>query len=134
MANPAIMTLTIGKDVLTSKQDIIWYLIAFSLQNPGETSSIMEDELLSFRKLNALYGRDASSFAAIYERELTNAILRYFPNDNIRVIVEVEFSKTDASYKLILSVIDDNNFVLNKGPVTVNGDDITIDFAIKQGV
>ena len=54
---PALPSLqAITNPLMTKKEDIAVYLIQFLFANPGATSSMNEGEMMSFRKLVAMYG------------------------------------------------------------------------------
>ena len=43
--------------ILKSPTDVALYLIRWTFANPGATSSQLEDEMISFRELEAVYGK-----------------------------------------------------------------------------
>lgn len=103
-----IPTLSIGPiQQLTSDQDKIAYIIKFALYNPGATSSMFEEELVSFRKLEAKYGEDGARLAQELGQKLSDVIFRYFGN---KYGVDVSNYDVDVGkFGIAINVIDNVN-------------------------
>lgn len=108
MNNPCIPLLSNGPiTILKKKTDIAAYLIEFMFNNPGETSDQIEDELISFRKLNAMYGNDQKLLAAAVGDQLQAILSKYYPDSGI--VVSCDSHDIDASwYGLIINIMDNN--------------------------
>jgi hypothetical protein len=88
---PVVPTLSkITDPMLKSRENVIMYLIRFLFVNPGGTTSINEGEMISFRKLVAMYGsRDPDQLANKISEMMTAAAAHYFPNDGINVVCQM---------------------------------------------
>ena len=124
---PVLPSLQLGtKDLLETPTDIIWYIIRFSFENPGFTSSLNEASLVSFRVLEAEYGENKEILADNYAGKLSSAINNYFPGGNYKVSVLTE-DINETTYKLILSVTDlEGKVVLPASNATVTEDSIEL--------
>ncbi len=123
-----VPTLAAGPvEVLESTSDIVAYIIRHSLKNPGFTSSFIEDELVSFRKLEAEH-QNRDNLVRAYEQKLQDVIARNLPNDSVSVAVEWE-DVDGFHYRLSIEVTDaSGQNVLMVGKVTVAENDINIEF------
>ena len=137
MANepkPAIMTLhNRSAQVLTKPADQIAYAIRWFFVNPGSTSSVNEEEMISFRKLNATAGTRPEVMAGSIQNLLTQIARRYYKTANVFVKV-VNQVKTDedgilqGTYGLEILVSDENNMpIIPTGHVVVTGEFDKID-------
>ena len=88
---PVVPTLSkITDPMLKSKENVIMYLIRFLFVNPGGTTSINEGEMISFRKLVAMYGStNPEQLANKISEMMTTSVAHYFPNDGISVVCNV---------------------------------------------
>ena len=92
MANPIPVIPTLHNQsakILTSIEDISAYVIRWFFANPGETSTPFEDELISFRKFNALNGNTPDGLCDKVKATLDTILARY--SDNVEV--ECSFSE-----------------------------------------
>jgi hypothetical protein len=120
-----------SKDLLEDVESVLWHLVRFSLENPGETSTLFETELVSFRKIEAQHENDREGTAEAYAEALRNAVAQYYPNEGIGVNIETE-DRDDISYAVQILITDASGEpLLTFNPVIVNleGDSIDIDFA-----
>ncbi len=69
-------------------RDQISTLIRFLIMNPGRTSSLWEDQLMSFRTLAAQHEDSRESFAGILEDKIKSTLKRMFRDYNFEVKVE----------------------------------------------
>ena len=85
---PVVPTLSkITDPMLKSRENVIMYLIRFLFVNPGGTTSINEGEMISFRKLLAMYGsKDPEKLANKISEMMTTSVAHYFPDDGINVV------------------------------------------------
>lgn len=82
---PVVPTLhNISTPVLTKLGDQLAYVVRFYFVNPGGISSNNEDELISFRKLNSLYGKRPNEMCERVATQLEAICKRY--TDNVRVV------------------------------------------------
>ena len=99
---PVVPTLRrITDPMLKSKENISMYLIQFLFNNPGWTSSVTEGEMMSFRKLLALYGsRDPDQLAEHVGNMLTNCLGNYFPEEGLNAVCNIELEKGYSKEKI----------------------------------
>ena len=92
MSEPAVPSLSnVSRPLLRSRENIALYLIEFLFSNPGKTSSHVEGEMLSFRRLVAEHGSlKPSQLADELGNMLTVSLGHYFPNDDLRAICNIE--------------------------------------------
>lgn len=126
---PVIPTLHSGtSELLEDKQDIIAYIVRFALTNPGRTSSYVENDLVSFRKLEAKYGTDRSALAAAFSSRLNTVINNYYPDQGLSIEISASEVST-TKYKLTISISDsDGQLILDRGIVSVNDDSLIVNF------
>lgn len=131
---PAILTLhNQSAQVLTRPADQLAYAIRWFFVNPGSISSNNEDEMISFRKLNAMHGNSPKLFAQTIGAKLTDIVSKYFPG----AIADVTYEKKlgydndhvlQGTYGLIIKVTDANGqAVIPSGRVIVGEEEGTID-------
>ena len=125
---PKIPTLHSGPvTVISNTADIVAYLIRHSLKNPGFTSSFIENDLVSFRKLEAEHV-DKIDLVATYQQQLQTIILRNLPNESLNVMVNWE-DVDGFNYKLAIDVTDSTGAtILVSGKVTISKNKIDIIF------
>lgn len=75
---------------LESPANTALYLIRFYFANPGSVSSVMNNEIISFRRTEAKYGKDKNKLAEEIGNELTAAMNRYYPDEGYIATVSVE--------------------------------------------
>lgn len=110
----------------TSKSDIAAYLIRHSLNNPGDTSSYLEDEIISFRKLEARYGYDKNQLAVQFALKLNEAINRYYPKDGIIVSIDT-FTISDLKYGLTINIVNSNSeSIISNGIIEISDDSVKL--------
>lgn len=139
MALSITPTLSSGSGYLTDVRDQVASLVRFIIMNPGGTSDIWEDQLISFRYLSARYDTSRDTFCAKLTEEVSNLLERKFPD----YVFDVNFSSSDYSqpndvrYTVGFSIIIDNaNGVVEKRSALVDGsifvdkstNEITLDF------
>ena len=98
-----IPTLFINQMEVSSPQDIAAYLLKFLIQNPGWTSSQIEDTLLSMRKFVASSAEDISGLPDVIRMVFNIAIEKYFPGYSVRVSTT---RQTETTYALTISILD----------------------------
>ena len=118
---PVVPTLRkITDPMLKSKENIAMYLIQFLFVNPGWTSSYAEGEMMSFRKLLALYGsRDPTELGNHVGTMLTECLNHYFPGEGLTAecVMELEhgYSKDNVyqgNYTITIAVRDKDGVAL----------------------
>ena len=105
-------TLSSTSGYLEDVRDQIANLLRFMIMNPGRTSSLWEEDLISFRKLAAEYQGDRSTLIDQTRFKLTNSFKRMFPDYNI----EVSLSTADYDPK----IGDDGRYTLSIS-ITIEG-------------
>lgn len=103
MGNPVVPTYhNATHGMLKSPTDVALYLIRWTFANPGETSSQHEDEMVSFRQLEALYGKTPEDLTRELQIRLQAAIDHYFP-DKYEAVVNYDMAE-DGSGKYSISI------------------------------
>ena len=88
---PAVPTLhAITTPSLTAPEDVAVYLIRMLFVNPGRTSAVNEEEMLSYRKLASKHANNPEQLAAAIGLGLTQAMRHYFPKDGYLATCTVE--------------------------------------------
>lgn len=126
---PKIPTLHSGPvGIVDTPADIVAYLIRHSLKNPGFTSSLIEGDLLSFRKLEAEYpNRD--DLVQYYSDKLEVIINKNLPGGNYTVEITTEDKPNSNDYSMSIAVLDgDGLHIIKQGKIVVQKDDIIINF------
>jgi len=134
------------REVVSTLEDKIAYILRHTLTNPGYTSDMIEDELISFRKLEALHDGNVEELKDDYKKRLEIAILNV---TGVRVEVILETKELDPQtkqnlldqpnagsdingdkYSLEISVVDIETGIpiVTYGKIIVNSNDIIIDF------
>lgn len=129
MDTPVIPTLGLGtQDLLNNREAMVWHIVLFTLINPGNTSDIMESQLVSFRKIEAEYEHNPDTIASEYAKGIQGIIFKYYPNDGIVVNILAN-NLEDVNYGLSIEIIDgQGNNLLNLDSVTVRGDSIEVNY------
>ena len=115
---------------LKKPPDVALYLITWLFNNPGHVSTLNREEMISFKYLEAKYGKQPDQLAHEMEQRLTAAMGHYFPNDNYSCIVTVEMKDGYASdgtyqgnYGLNIAMVDVNNApIIPKQMITIGPD------------
>lgn len=83
MATPILPTLNSTVSILTNMQEITATVMQYMMYNPGDISSTHEDELVSFRKLAAMYGDNRDQLCEMFRAGTLSILRRYFPDHEI---------------------------------------------------
>lgn len=128
MADSVIPILSKGtEDLIESKEGKLWHILTHSLRNPGFTSDIAEDEMISFRELEARFGNTPDILKEHYRQALGTVVKRHYPDDNIDVYVEIA-DLAENTYTLQVGFIDgQGNPLLTTRPITITEEGIDID-------
>lgn len=128
---PGVPSLTAySTPLLTSRENVCMYLIQFLFANPGDTSSLNEGEMMSFRKLVARYGHiDPDELGRHIGEMLTTSIAHYFPNDGIQascdIIQETGYDNGiyQGNYSVNIAIRDRDGFpVMPRSVIKVSKD------------
>ena len=110
---------SISSPNLKKPADVALYLITWLFNNPGHVSSLNRNEMISFRYLEAKFGKQPDVLAHEIEQRLTAALDRYFPNENYAALVTVEKKDGFAddgtyqgNYGLNIAMVDGNQAAL----------------------
>ena len=115
-------------DRITKIEDIVAYVIQFTLLNPGFVSSQFEHEMISFRVLEAKYGLDKQALATAYGHSLKVCLGNYIENEQLNVNVTA-YDIDSLKYGLKIEVTDANaNAILSMADVTVVDNVLNIKF------
>lgn len=144
---PVIPTLhNISTPVLRNLGDQVAYIIRWYFANPGGTSSNNEGEIISFRKLNSMYGNNPSTMCeqtenmlrAICRRFATGLIVEVSYKDEIRrssddIDPVTGIGVLQGTYKMEISVTDQYGIpVVPHSTVRILNNGDTIDLAFDQ--
>ena len=114
------------EDLIESKQGKLWHIVSHSLRNPGFTSDINEEDMISFRALEAAFGQDSNMLAGQYADALNRVIARHYPNDSINAFVEIDDVK-ENTFTLQIGITDaEGNQLLTTKPITVTPEGIDL--------
>ena len=105
MPNTVIPSLTLHNPLIRDKSTKIAYLIRHAMNAPGWTSSMIEEQLISARKCDALNGPDPQKIATALEQQLSEAISYHSDNIDVKIGVEA-ISEGSSKYKMIITVTD----------------------------
>lgn len=124
-------TLSSASGFLTDVRDQVASLVRFIIMNPGGTSDIWEDQLISFRTLASKYESSRSNLCSQLSSKVEDLLNRKFPD----YVFDVNFAAEDYNeddnvrYTVKFSIIIDSaNGVENKRAALVDGD-INVDKA-----
>lgn len=110
---------------LTSTSNKITYILKWFFSNPGFTSDIFEDDLISYRKLQGVHRYDSGTLMPAVKSSLEEVINRVCDEP---VIVEVSQENIDEYYyKLQLTFKNSSGGgILMQSNVNINENNITI--------
>lgn len=98
-------------------------LLRFMVMNPGWTSSLVEQDMLSFRKLAAEYEGDRLAFASQLKIRFLARLNAMFPNKDFDISFtpsDYEKDTPDGRYTVAVSVIVNDD--KEKIPVLISGE------------
>lgn len=84
--------------IINTREDVISYSLVHSVQNPGNTSELIEDDLVSLRKLEATYDKRIHDLAAEYQNQLQNMLNR-IPEAGDCVVTVTVIDLSDVSQR-----------------------------------
>ena len=129
---PVVPTLhAMSTPSLSRPADVATYLIGWLFRNPGGTSSVNENEMVSFRKLVAVYGNQPNELASQITNMLETCMRHYFPAAGYTVPCQVEYKDGYSSdegvyqgnYGITITVQDSNGVsVVPVSNIVVNYD------------
>ena len=106
---------TISSPNLKKPADVALYLLTWLFNNPGHTSTLHRNEMLSFRYFEAQYGKQPDVLAHQIGEGLTKSLNNYFPDANYQAIVNVVMKDGYAddgtyqgNYGLEIAIVDEN--------------------------
>ena len=108
------------RQVLESVEDKVAYIIRHSLVNPGFTSDMIEDDLLSFRKLEATYDNRIGEIVRHYKHKLELTLNRVL---GFTVDVSIKTLKLNQSEK-------ENKLYHTSNEDAVNGDKYSLEISV----
>ena len=116
------------------------YIVRWYFANPGRTSSNNEDELISFRKFNAIYGKDPLTMCNKTREALQKICGRYVHNVNVDVTYEMHNGRDrdgvlQGTYTMTIRIADSDGMPLIDDQnirVTDNGNKIDVIPTIKE--
>lgn len=114
--------------IAETAKDIVAYIVRHSLKNPGFTSSLIENSIVSFRVLEAANpGRDA--LIESYTEALSEALRANLPEIKTSVSIDWEAKNGSNDYSLTITVTgEDGVTILTHNKVLITKDDIKINF------
>lgn len=109
MATPVILSLHSSIGIIKDKRDIAAYLIRQYFSNPGKTSELFENELISFNKTKVLFNSDPTKIAEDAQMSLNSVFRKYFQYDDINVEVKAVNIVNTSRYNIeVRAYITDN--------------------------
>ena len=125
MATPVILSLNSAIGIVKDKRDIAAYIVRQYFSNPGKTSELFEEELISFNKTRVLYNNNLDRLVEDVESSLREVLKRYMPNDDISIEAKAVNIQDTSRYNIELRVyINDNGkkeLILIEGRVYISG-------------
>lgn len=86
-------------------RDQVIHLIRFLVMNPGGTSDIWENDLISFRYLSSKYENSRSSLARAVETAISDVLARKFKDYEFSVTCSTEdYDENDADGRYTISI------------------------------
>ena len=123
---PVIPVLSLNTDQLVKREDQIAYIIRHAFYNPGWTSSQIEDELVSMRRLVAHYELDKDEFVSMLRKKLELAIKHLYAELSVNV---ESYDVDPTKYGVTISVVDSQgNLVLASNNIRVKDNKIILEF------
>ena len=134
------------RQILESTEDKVAYIIRHSLMNPGFTSDMIEDDLISFRKIEATYDNRIAEIVRSYKQKLESVLLNVLGFEvevNIKTLKLNQDSKQNKlyhtsnedavngdKYSLEVTVLykDTNRPILTYGKIIIGDGNIKINF------
>lgn len=114
-----IPSLSLNESQVTNPSDQVAYIIRHAFHNPGWTSNFIEDQLVSMRKLRAMYTEDKTRFVSVLQSKLQHAIEQYQPTFVVTIKTE-DSKKVPNAYKLIFTITNSlGECVLNMDSIRV---------------
>lgn len=107
MGSPVIPTYhNATRGILKKPTDVALYLIRWTFANPGETSAQLEHEMISFRVLEAKYGKSPDDLSRQLAVHLKAAMDHFF-DDVYEVNVDYSISNDGTgNYSLSIDISD----------------------------
>lgn len=110
MATPVLLSLDSAIGIVKDKRDIASYLIRQYFSNPGKTSELFEDNLISFNKTKVLFNNNLDRLVEDVQMSINEVLRRYFPHDDISVDAKAVNIVNTSKYNIELRVyLTDNN-------------------------
>jgi hypothetical protein len=104
MALPTVIpSLTINQPFIKDRASKLAYLIKFALHNPGWTSSLIENQLVSMRNIEAKCGNDHAAVATMLQQQLSAAMHLHDDDADVSVTVGVN---DQNEYRYVIKVVD----------------------------
>lgn len=139
---PVVPTLhAMSSPKLEKPADVASYLIGWLFRNPGGTSSVNEEEMMSYRKLVSTYGHEPQELANRIGNMLERCMSHYFPTVRYSVSCTVEDQEgygDDGTYQgnkgITIAVRDaDEVNIIPIANIVVNEDGSKFDIAYSRG-
>lgn len=116
------------------------YIVRWYFANPGRTSSNNEEELISFRKLNAIYGKDPLTMCNQTQTALQRICSKFVQNVNVEVTYEMKNGRDrdgvlQGNYTMTIRILDATGMPLIEDAniaITENGEKINVIPTIKE--
>jgi len=121
------VVLSLGKEgaIFESPRDIIASVIAFSIVNPGDISSLYKKDLVSFREILTEYSNQPEKVAFVYQEQLKEALVELYPDGDysVEVMLEEHTEEAIAVNRFIIIVTDvAGNPILNYNNLRTSSD------------
>ena len=114
MANDTVFIPSLNEaqqDILSTHEDKVSYLVAFTLINPGFTSDVSEGQMVSLSVITARHQNNLNNAADEYQRALQQLINYNCPGGNFTVSVNLINIDNDPTAKAFEIMVLDKNGV-----------------------
>lgn len=116
--------LTVSDNIVNTQQKQLVALIKFALYNPGWTSSLIENTLVSARRDAALNGEATPEFISAFTTNLDEAVKRRYPE--LSAVCDTAISDDGTTTTMTINIVDgvgatvlDASAVINDGTITI---------------
>lgn len=96
-------TLSVNAGYLSDVRDQVMALMRFIVMNPGNTSSIWEEKLISFRKIAAEYEGDRNALISVLSSKINTLFKSKFTDCDITTSLKAEDVDT-VQYRVVFDI------------------------------
>ncbi len=128
-----IPSLTLNNPLIKDRSSKLAYILRHAMNSPGWTSSQIEGELVSMRKMEALHGPQVQDVAAAIQQNIQHVIAYHEKNATVTVRPELI---DGVKYRFVISVEDsitNEPLILLHTVRTDQGEFILVNTEIQEG-